>query len=155
RGPLDADRSLSIFVQICRGVLALHDRRLVHFDLKPSNVFLKGDAARVGDYGLARMMSDGRMTLTFGRGTPQYMAPDMRRNRADHRADIYSLGVLLYECVSGRLPFESDVPGALPLREDDAPPAFPVGFPPKLREVVVRCLHVAPEGRYASVADLL
>jgi len=75
RERLPEERALLYFVQACRGVLALHDLRLVHFDLKPSNVFIKGEVARVGDYGLSKMMTDGRLTLSFGRGKPQYMAP--------------------------------------------------------------------------------
>src|SRR5262245_41675802 len=133
RERLARERALLFFVQACRGVLALHDRRLAHFDLKPSNIFIKGDIARVGDYGLSKMMADGRLTLSFGRGTPQYMAPEMIRNRADHRADIYSLGVILYESVAGILPFQSDVPGTVPVREDDRPPAFPPDFPAEQR----------------------
>lgn len=152
---LSSAQALACFAQACRGVQALHERRLVHFDLKPSNIFLKGDVARVGDYGLSKMMADGRQTLSFGRGTPQYMAPEMVRNRADERADIYSLGVILYEALAGRLPFESPVPGALPEREGDAPPPFPREFPSGLQAVVVRCLHVDPAQRYASVAALL
>lgn len=155
RGRLETETALSYFVQTCRGVLALHDRRLVHFDLKPSNVFIKGDVARVGDYGLSKMLVDGRMTLSFGRGTPQYMAPEMIKNRADHRADIYSLGVMLYECLSGKLPFESEMPGALPVRESDVPPVFPDDFPARLRIVVERCVRVDPALRYADVAELL
>ncbi|MBI5363037.1 MAG: protein kinase [Planctomycetes bacterium] len=155
RGRLEPAQALGYFVQTCRGVLALHDRRLVHFDLKPSNVFVKGDIARVGDYGLSKMMVDGRMTLSFGRGTPQYMAPEILRNRADHRADVYSLGVMLYECLAGKAPFESAVPGALPVRDTDAPPVFPEHFPAPLRRVVERCLRLSPEDRYTSVADLL
>lgn len=155
RGPLDPETALSYFVQTCRGVLALHDRRLVHFDLKPSNVFLKGDVARVGDYGLSKMLVDGRMTLSFGRGTPQYMAPEMVKNRADHRADIYSLGVMLYECITGKLPFESEIPGAVPVRETDVPPPFPAEFPARLRVVVERCLRLEPAARYADVSELL
>jgi serine/threonine-protein kinase len=155
QGPLDEAATLLYFVQVCRGVLALHDRRLVHFDLKPSNVFLKGDVARVGDYGLSKMMTDGRSTLSFGRGTPQYMAPEMLKNRADHRADVYSLGVMLYECLTGRIPYEAAVPGAFHVREDDAPPPFASGFPPRLVPVVVGCLRLSPENRFASVADVL
>ncbi len=154
-GPLDEATALLYFVQVCRGVLALHDRRLVHFDLKPSNVFLKGDVARVGDYGLSKMMTDGRSTLSFGRGTPQYMAPEMLRNRADHRADVYSLGVMLYECATGRIPYEPDVPGAFHVREDDAPPPIGPDFPPRLAPIVAGCLRLAPEDRFASVADVL
>jgi len=152
---LDEATALLYFVQVCRGVLALHDRRLVHFDLKPSNVFLKGDVARVGDYGLSKMMADGRSTLSFGRGTPQYMAPEMLKNRADHRADVYSLGVLLYESLSGRIPYEGVIPGAFHVREDDLAPPFPADFPARLKPVVIGCLRLSPEHRYGSVADVL
>lgn len=154
-GGLDSDSALLYFVQACRGVLALHDRRLVHFDLKPSNIFLKGDVARVGDYGLSKLLTDGRMTLSFGRGTPQYMAPEMLRNRADQRADLYSLGVILYESLAGELPFASDNPGGLVLREEDRPPAFPDGFPVAARPAVERCLRLSPDDRYGHVGELL
>ena len=155
RERLNEERALVYFIQASRGVLALHDLRLVHFDLKPSNVFIKGDVARVGDYGLSKMMTDGRLTLSFGRGTPQYMAPEMIRNRADHRADIYSLGVILFESLSGTLPFEPAVSGSLSIREDDRPPAFRADFPARCRGVIERCLRLAPENRYASVAEML
>jgi serine/threonine-protein kinase len=154
-GALDRDSAMLFFVQVCRGVLALHDRRLVHFDLKPSNVFLKGDVARVGDYGLSKLLTDGRMTLSFGRGTPQYMAPEILKNRADHRADIYSLGVILYESISGSLPFATDAVGGLVLREEDRPPVFPADYPARMRPVVERSLRLAPEDRYSSVGELL
>ncbi|TDJ67871.1 MAG: serine/threonine protein kinase, partial [Planctomycetota bacterium] len=154
-GPLPREQALLYFVQACRGVLALHDRRLVHFDLKPSNIFLKGEVARVGDYGLSKLMTDGRMTLSFGRGTPQYMAPEMLRTRADHRADIYSLGVILYESLTGTLPFESDAPGGLVLREEDSPPVFPDDFPARLRPAVESCLRLSPDDRFDGVGDLL
>jgi serine/threonine-protein kinase len=72
RGDLDRQSALRYFVQAARGVLALHDRRLAHFDLKPSNVFIIGDVARVGDYGLAKLLTVGRQTLSFGRGTPHW-----------------------------------------------------------------------------------
>jgi tRNA A-37 threonylcarbamoyl transferase component Bud32 len=155
RERIDADKGLLFFVQICRGVNALHERRLAHFDLKPSNVFLKGDVARVGDYGLAKLMIDGRQTLSFGRGTPQYMAPEMLRNRADMRADVYSLGVILFEIVTGKLPFDPTEDAGIVIREEDVPPVFPADFPAPLRIVVTRSLRIAPDARYQSVAELL
>lgn len=155
KGVLDAEAALMVFDQVCRGVLALHDRRLVHFDLKPSNVFLKGDVARVGDYGLSKLLTDGRMTLSFGRGTPQYMAPEILRSRADHRADIYSLGVILYECLVGELPYKPERDSALVLRETDEAPEYPEGFPERLRPVVEGCLRLKPEDRYPDVGALL
>jgi len=155
RRELEREAALRFFVQAARGVLALHDRRLAHFDLKPSNIFLNGDVARVGDYGLAKLLTDGRATLSFGRGTPHYMAPEMLRNRADHRADLYSLGVILYESLTFELPFGQDSGGAIVLREDDTPPRFPTNFPPALRAVVERCLRLDPAQRHASVHELL
>ncbi|HUR26709.1 MAG TPA: serine/threonine-protein kinase, partial [Planctomycetota bacterium] len=155
RERLSSASALSFFVQIGRGVSALHERRLAHFDLKPSNVFLKGDVARVGDYGLAKLLIDGRQTLSFGRGTPQYMAPEMLKNRADHRADVYSLGVILYEIYSGKLPFETSPDAGVVLREDDEPPPFPEEIPPRVRAVIECCLRVDPAHRFASVPDLL
>lgn len=155
RERLSSESALGFFVQTCRGVVALHERRLAHFDLKPSNVFLKGDIARVGDYGLAKLLIDGRQTLSFGRGTPQYMAPEMLKNRADQRADIYSLGVILYELYSGRLPYETSPDAGVVLREDDTPPVFDASVPPRVRAVVERCLRLDPADRFATVVDLL
>jgi serine/threonine-protein kinase PpkA len=150
-----SEKALLYFVQICRGVSALHERRLAHFDLKPSNVFLKGDVARVGDYGLAKLMIDGRQTLSFGRGTPHYMAPEMLKNRADLRADVYSLGVILFELLTGRLPFEPSEEAGVVLREDDGPPSFPADFSPLVAPAVARCLRLNPADRFQSVAELL
>ncbi len=152
---LSREQALSYFVQSCRGVLALHDRRLVHFDIKPGNVFLNGDIARVGDYGLSKLMTEGRLTLSFGRGTPHYMAPEMMKGRADQRADIYSLGVLLFESIARRVPFEVRGSVGIVMRETDQPPEFPEDFPADLRRVVERCLRMDPEERYASVDALL
>jgi hypothetical protein len=153
-GPMERDPALRTFVQVCRGVLALHDRRLAHFDVKPGNVFLKGDVARVGDYGLSKLLVEGRSSLSFGRGTPHYMAPEMLKNRADQRADVYSLGVVLYECLTGRVPYGAELGGVV-LREHDEPPPFPPAFPAPLRATVETCLRLSPEDRFESVHELL
>lgn len=155
RGDLGPEEALRVFVQASRGVLALHERSIVHFDLKPSNVFLRGESARVGDYGLSKLLDSGRMTLSFGRGTPMYMAPEMLRSRADHRADIYSLGVILFEALTGRLPFRPDEHGGLVLRDTDEPPEFPDGFPSVARPAVEGCLRLDPDDRFGSVVELL
>ncbi len=155
RADLEEKSALRYFVQACRGVLALHDRRLAHFDLKPGNIFLKGDVARVGDYGLAKLLAEGNQTVSSSRGTPHYMAPEMLANRADHRADIYSLGVILYECLSGELPFGATDGEELFVREDDRDPEFASDFPADLRPVVARMLRLDPADRYGSVHELL
>lgn len=154
-GDLSPAEALLVFTQTARGVLALHDRRLVHFDLKPSNIFLRGDNARVGDYGLSKLLEGGRTTLSFGRGTPMYMAPEMLRSRADHRADIYSLGVILFESLAGHLPFNPDEFGGLILRETDEPPVFPPDFPAIARPAIEACLRLDPKDRPDSISEVL
>ena len=154
-GRLDRRLGFDLFVQVCRGVLALHDRQLVHFDLKPSNVFLRGDVARVGDYGLAKLLTDGRQTLSIGRGTPHYMAPEVLKGRADQRADLYSLGTILFEVFAGRVPFEGESGIAALLRDERADIEYPADFPAPLRGIVERCLSIDPANRYQSVAELL
>lgn len=154
-GDLDAERAFDYFVQVCRGVGVLHDRGLVHFDLKPSNVFLQGELARVGDYGLAKLVVGEQRTLSFGRGTPRYMAPEVLAGRADQRADVYSLGVLLYEVFAGRLPFEAERVAAALLSNEALEPEFPEAFPDGLRSIVRRCLALDPEQRPRSAGALL
>ena len=154
-GPLGHREALLLFVQAARGVAALHDRRLVHFDLKPSNIFLRGEVARVGDYGLAKLMGESNMTLSVGRGTPQYMAPEILKGRADHRADIYSLGVILYESLAGKVPFEATGSGPIPMREVGDGFDLPEGVSEDFRAPLERALAVEPDERTGSVSEFL
>ncbi len=154
-GPLSHRDALLLFVQAARGVSALHERRLVHFDLKPSNVFLRGEVARVGDYGLAKLMGESDMTLSVSRGTPQYMAPEILKGRADHRADIYSLGVILYEALAGKVPFEATGSGPIPLRDAGAGFELPEDVSLDFRAPLEQALKVDPEERHETVAELL
>jgi tRNA A-37 threonylcarbamoyl transferase component Bud32 len=155
QGKLSRDEALRIFVQAARGVQALHDHSLVHFDLKPANIFLKGDVARVGDYGLSKLVSESRNSLSFGRGTPYYMAPEMLQRRGDARSDIYSLGVLLFECLYGDVPFRGDSEWEVLRKHEVAEVPFPPETLPEDRAILARCLAKKPEDRFASVADLL
>jgi serine/threonine protein kinase len=154
-GPLSHRDALLLFVQAARGVSALHERRLVHFDLKPSNVFLRGEVARVGDYGLAKLMGESDMTLSVGRGTPQYMAPEILKGRADHRADIYSLGVILYEALVGKVPFEATGSGPIPLRDAGTGFELPEDVSMDFRAPLEQALEIDPEKRHETVSDFL
>jgi len=154
-GPLGPPEALDIFAQICKGVGALHAVGLAHFDLKPANVFLKGNLARVGDYGLSKLVRESRKTLSFGRGTPYYMAPEMLRRHGDHRSDLYSLGCLLFEMLTGEVPFKGDTEWEVLKRHETEAPAFPRGFSASLRPVVERCLQKDPERRHRNVESLL
>ncbi|MFY9343141.1 MAG: serine/threonine-protein kinase [Planctomycetota bacterium] len=154
-GDLSRDEALRIFVQAARGVQALHDHSLVHFDLKPANIFLKGDVARVGDYGLSKLVSASRNSLSFSRGTPYYMAPEMLQRRGDARSDVYSLGILLFECLYGDVPFKGDSEWEVLKKHEVTPPEFPPHAEPHDRAVIARCLAKKPEDRFASVTELL
>ncbi|HKB14531.1 MAG TPA: serine/threonine-protein kinase, partial [Planctomycetota bacterium] len=154
-GPLAPAEALRIFEQVARGVDALHERGLAHFDLKPANVFLKGGTARVGDYGLSKLISESRQTLSFGRGTPYYMSPEMLRRHGDHRSDIYSLGCLLYEMATGEVPFKGETEWEVLRRHENEPVSFPEGFPAEFRGAIERCMEKDPARRYPDVASLL
>lgn len=155
QGRLPREEALRIFVQAVRGTQALHDHSLVHFDLKPANVFLKGDVARVGDYGLSKLVTESRNSLSFGRGTPYYMAPEMLQRRGDARSDVYSLGVILFECLSGEVPFRGDSEWEVLRKHETAPVPWPADMSPADRAVLQRCLAKDPQQRFASAAELL
>src|SRR5262252_1496760 len=146
--PEERDDALRCFLQACRGVAALHEHSLVHFDLKPANVFVKGGVARVGDYGLSKL-------VTHGRGTPYYMAPEMLQRRGDQRSDVYSLGVVLYEVLTGKLPFTGDSEWEVLRKHETAKVEFPAGIGARERAVIERCLAKDPAQRFASVHELL
>ncbi len=152
---LSRDDALRIFIQAARGVQALHEHSLVHFDLKPANIFLKGDIARVGDYGLSKLVTESRNSLSFGRGTPYYMAPEMLKRRGDARSDIYSLGVILYECLTGRVPFRGESEWEVLRKHETEAPEIPDHIEGPVRVVLQRCLEKDPERRFQSVRDLL
>ena len=155
QGSMTRDEAMHVFVQAARGVQALHDHSLVHFDLKPANIFLKGDVARVGDYGLSKLVSASRNSLSFGRGTPYYMAPEMLQRRGDARSDVYSLGIVLFECLYGDVPFRGDSEWEVLRKHETATPEFPSHASAADREIVLRCLAKNPDDRFQSAAELL
>lgn len=154
RGPLAPEALDSVFHQILFGVEALHQRSIVHFDLKPANIFIKEDTVRVGDYGLSKLLSESRQSLSFGRGTPYYMAPEVMRRKGDLRSDVYSLGAILYELVTGKVPFEGDSDWEVLKKHEVEPLQFPVGFPPTYRGLVETAMSKNPEDRFPSAVAM-
>ncbi|MFN9756330.1 MAG: serine/threonine-protein kinase [Planctomycetota bacterium] len=154
-GRMPRDEALRWFQQVARGVAALHDHGLVHFDIKPANVFLKGEVARVGDYGLSKLVSESRNTLSFSRGTPYYMAPELLLRRGDARSDVYSLGILLYECLYGAVPFRGESEWEVLKQHETAAPTFPAEARSDDVAVLRRCLEKKPEARFATAGELL
>jgi serine/threonine-protein kinase len=149
------DELLRLFLQAARGLSALHERSLVHFDIKPANVFLKGSVARLGDYGLSKLVTHSRGSLSMGRGTPYYMAPELLQRRGDHRSDVYSLGVMLYEMLCGALPFTGDSEWEVLKKHESEPPVLPPHLGDRERTILMRCLAKDPAARFQSVVDLI
>ncbi len=151
-GSLSGEELEDVFLQILSGVEALHQRSIVHFDLKPANIFLKDGTVRVGDYGLAKMLSESRQSLSFGRGTPYYMAPEVMRRRGDLRADVYSLGAILFELSTGEVPFDGDSDWEVLRKHEVEPVSFPDDFPAGYRDVVEMAMRKDPEERFSNAS---
>jgi YVTN family beta-propeller protein len=151
-GPLDPERALAIVGQLAAALDAAHARGLVHRDVKPSNVLLNLEGhAYLADFGLSRRTT-GQTEGTGLVGTIDYVAPEQIRGEpVDGRADLYALGCLLCECLTGEPPFKRDSEAAIIFAHlEEEPPS-----PPGLEIVVARALAKAPEERYSSGAELV
>jgi serine/threonine-protein kinase len=160
------DRALHIAVQICRALGAAHDAGIVHRDLKPENVFLTKredttDFVKILDFGIAKVAHGPSRLTKQGEvlGTPHYMSPEQCEGEGvDERTDIYALGVLLYEMLTGHVPHDADtVMGILTkhMYEDPIPPK--VRMPQvsaELEQVILKCLDKKPERRYQTMREL-
>jgi serine/threonine-protein kinase len=162
--PMPATRALGLFRKIAEGVAYCHDNDVVHRDLKPENVLIRPDGQPVIiDFGLALTKSAHRVTyanLSATAGTPDYMAPEqIEGQRGDRRTDIYALGTILYEMLSGRTPFAGDNNLAVMSQHlNSVPPRLDravQGVSPQLAAIVARCLLREPDDRYADVGALL
>ena len=160
--PLPVPRIVSIFRQICEGLGAAHEQGVVHRDLKPQNVMIdRQDRVYLTDFGLARTLEQSRMTQTGAViGTPHYMSPEQVKGQpAGPRSDIYSLGIILYEMVTGAVPFTGTSVYEVMMQRIQKPPrpareANPE-LPPYLEKILERCLAIDPEARYPSVPEIL
>jgi Tfp pilus assembly protein PilF len=160
RMPLE--RALAIFRQVCQGLAAAHAEGVVHRDLKPQNVLVdKDDRVRVADFGLARSIGESGLTASGAvLGSPAYMSPEqVTGDPTDERSDIYSLGIMLYQLVTGQTPFKADTPHAvMEMRLHKAPrPVHEVvpDVPPYVEAIVARCLEVDPDARFPTMAAVL
>jgi hypothetical protein len=161
-GPLEVKEILRIGVQAARGLAAAHAQGLIHRDVKPANILLENGVQRVKltDFGLARAADDASLTQSgVVAGTPQYMAPEQAESRTlDHRADLFSLGSVLYTMCTGRAPFRASTPMAVLKRVcDDTPrPVQEVNadIPDWLASIVVRLHAKDPARRYQSAAEV-
>jgi hypothetical protein len=161
--PLPPAEAAALVEKVARGVQAAHEAQVIHRDLKPANVLLAADGTpKVSDFGLARKLDAPAVTHSgVIMGTPSYMAPEQARGEVDRlgpAVDVYALGAVLYECLTGRPPFRAAAVMDTLLQVVSAEPVPPRQLNPKvprdLETVCLKCLQKEPSRRYASAAEL-
>lgn len=156
QGPIPHDAAIALLLPVLGALAYAHRQQLIHRDLKPANVLLRADGAAVlADFGLAQPASQQPTALM---GTPEYMAPEQLHNQPlDARADIYALGVLLFEMLTGRLPFTGDVTTVIRghlTAQPPTPSSIQPGVPPQLDALVMRMLAKSPANRPQTVDEV-
>ncbi len=161
-GQLTVGKSVSIAKQICEGLAEAHQLGIIHRDLKPQNIMIDSEGnTRIMDFGIARFLEgDGLTTQGMLIGTPDYMSPEQAElEDVDRRSDIYALGVILFEMVTGRVPFEGKTPLSIAMKHKSQPPPDPrelnIQVPEELSQTILTCLEKEKERRYQSAEDLL
>ena len=160
QGPLNPLRLVEVGAQICAGLEYAHQKGIIHRDIKPHNTLLCGDLVKIVDFGIARAL--GAATHTQGGevlGSPQYLSPEqVKGQEATAASDVYSLGVLLYEAATGRLPFQSDSPLATALKHINDAPVPPrelnAGVPASLEAIILKAMAKEPVQRFAGASQM-
>ncbi|GAG16979.1 unnamed protein product, partial [marine sediment metagenome] len=160
-GQMSAGQAISLAKQMCEGLAEAHKLEVVHRDLKPQNIMVDEEGkARIMDFGIARSLKGKGMTgAGVMIGTPEYMSPEQVEGKdVDQRSDIYSLGVILYEMVTGRVPFEGDTPFTIGVKQKSEIPREPGELnsqvPSDLNGVIMKCLEKDKEKRYQSAGEV-
>ncbi len=163
-GRIRPDEAIRLVREIAEGLHYAHGQGVIHRDMKPDNVLMQSGHALIADFGIARAVGAGNATqltgVGFAVGTPDYMSPEqaLGDDGVDHRTDIYALGTMLYEMLTGTRPFMADSPQAVMVRKISAPaPALETaryGLPTVLRKVVARSLASEPGDRHHDAAEL-
>ncbi len=159
---LPVSRVLDLAIQICNGIGYAHRANLVHCDLKPQNVLVtRDDRVKVADFGIARAITEASQHLADSQvwGTPQYISPEQAAGEAPTPAsDVYAIGVILFEMLTGHLPFAADSPTAIALKHlQEIPPSileYNPGVPRQLDDIVHKLLAKEPSARYSTAGQL-
>jgi len=160
-GIISTGKAISIAHQVCEGLLEAHRFGVVHRDLKPQNIMIdKEGNARIMDFGIARSLRAKGVTGSgMMIGTPEYMSPEQAEAKeVDNRTDIYSMGVILYEMLTGRLPFEGDTHLAIAMKHKAETPRSPKDLNPQipdiLCDIVLKCMEKEKKNRYQDVDEI-
>lgn len=161
-GPMESRRALEVIADACQALNFSHQHGIIHRDVKPANIMIsKTGAVKVMDFGIARAIADANSVTQTAAviGTAQYLSPEQARGeKVDARSDVYSLGCVLYEILTGEPPFVGDSPVAVAyqhVREDPVPPsARHEGVTPELDAVVLKALAKNPDNRYQTAAEM-
>jgi len=161
-GQLSVSKALTLAGQIAEGLSEAHRLGVIHRDLKPRNIIIDKDGnARIMDFGIARSVSSKGITEKgIMVGTPEYMSPEQTEMiDVDHRTDLYSLGIVLFEMLTGRVPFEGETPLGVAVKQKTEKPPRPEEFNPQISQdlsrLILKCLEKEPAERYQTVDDLL
>ena len=159
KGKLEIRESIGIAMQVCQGMEAAHEQRIIHRDIKPQNIIISRDGkVKVTDFGIARAASSQTISSN-AMGSVHYISPEQARGGyCDERSDIYSMGIVMYEMLTGTVPFEgeSTVQVALMhIQSEMAPPRkYEPMIPVSLEKIILKCTQKKPEARYSGVAAL-
>jgi eukaryotic-like serine/threonine-protein kinase len=160
-GRLGIGTAVTVGRQLCEGLAEAHRRGIIHRDLKPSNIMIDREGqVRIMDFGIARSIRTKGLTgAGVIIGTPEYMSPEqVEGGEVDARSDLYSLGIILYECLVGRVPFEGDTPFSVGVKQKGEKPGDPRELNPDIPEdlgrLVLKCLEKDPDRRYRTAEEL-
>jgi serine/threonine protein kinase len=160
--PISISSTIRLLLPIAHALEYAHNQWIIHRDIKPSNILItESGEPMLSDFGVARIIEEGAtvdLTGTTAVGTPEYMAPEQATSKSvDHRADIYSLGVVLYEMVTGRKPYTADTPLAVLIKHASQPLPRPTQFVPNLsvdvEHVILKALAKNPDDRYQTMSE--
>ena len=160
KGQLTFKETVSIAIQVARGIEAAHNKGIIHRDIKPQNIIISTEGkVKVTDFGIARAASSNTISADV-MGSVHYASPEQARNGfVDGKSDIYSLGIVMYEMVTGRVPFDGDTTVAVAIQhlqeEIVAPSAYAPNLPISMEKIILKCTQKNPDRRYESMTALL
>ncbi|MGN0353400.1 MAG: Stk1 family PASTA domain-containing Ser/Thr kinase [Roseburia sp.] len=160
KGQLSFKEAVSIAIQVGRGIEAAHNKHIVHRDIKPQNIMISTEGkVKVMDFGIARAATSNTINSDV-MGSVHYSSPEQARNGfVDGKSDIYSLGIVMYEMVTGRVPFDGDTTVAVAIQhlqeEMVVPSAYAPDLPISMEKIILKCTQKNPDRRYESMGDLL